>query len=108
MTPSVLASEPRRLNLGVDLRRGEAGVTEQLLDRAEIRAALEQVGRERVPQRMRGDPSRDRRLPDPALQPAAHVRWVKPPPALRQKQRILGRTHESGTSPFQVTPERRL
>src|SRR5207253_2989874 len=39
----------------VDLRRGHRGVAEQLLDDAQVGAALQQVSRERVAQDMRGD-----------------------------------------------------
>src|SRR2546430_14449474 len=39
----------------VQLRRGKVGVAEHLLHRAQIRPALEQVRRERVPEEMRVD-----------------------------------------------------
>src|SRR5437588_13028033 len=42
-----------RVDVAVDLRRRERGVAEELLDRAEIGAALEQMGGERMPQAMR-------------------------------------------------------
>ena len=49
---------------GVDLGRGDRGVSEQLLDDADVRSSVEQMGRERVPQRVRrdvgGDPGRVR------------------------------------------------
>src|SRR5438067_12509371 len=38
--------------VGVDLRRRETGVAEQLLDGAQVRAALQHVGGEAVPQRV--------------------------------------------------------
>src|SRR5882724_5458455 len=41
------------IDLGIDLRGRERGVTEQFLDRAQIPAAGEQVRGKRVPQRMR-------------------------------------------------------
>src|SRR3954469_11578754 len=40
------------VNSGVDLRRGERGVAEQFLDGAEIAAAPEQMGGERMPKRV--------------------------------------------------------
>ncbi len=40
-------------NMGVALRRRERGVAQELLDRAQIRAAVEQVRRARVTERMR-------------------------------------------------------
>ena len=44
-------------HLRVDLRRRQAGVAEQLLDRAEVDALVEQVGRERVAQAVRRGPA---------------------------------------------------
>src|SRR5690349_14017371 len=41
--------------VGVELGRGEIGVSEHLLDRAEVRAALQQMRREGVPQQVRVD-----------------------------------------------------
>ena len=40
------------VDVAVDLRGGERSVAEQLLDRAEVGAALEQVGGERMAQAM--------------------------------------------------------
>src|SRR5206468_7888556 len=68
MTASVLALQPGWLDLGVDLRCRQARMSEELLDRPQVRPALEQMGRERVPHRMRRDPAGDRRVADPALQ----------------------------------------
>jgi len=45
----------RRIHVRVPLRGAEARVAEQLLNRAQVGAALQQVGRERVTQRMRAD-----------------------------------------------------
>src|SRR3954467_2934206 len=42
--------QPRGLYPSVDLRRGDRGVAQQLLDRPEVGAAVEQVGGERVAQ----------------------------------------------------------
>ena len=47
--------EARRRDVGVDLRRREALVAEQLLDDPQVRAAVEQVRRERVAERVRRD-----------------------------------------------------
>src|SRR5919108_6448478 len=41
--------------VGVELGRGEIGVPQQLLDAAQVRASLEQVRRERVPEQVRMD-----------------------------------------------------
>src|SRR5690606_30548398 len=45
------------VKVGVDLRRRQARVAEQLLDGAQISARLEQMRRERMPQHMRMDPN---------------------------------------------------
>src|SRR5512143_861421 len=70
MTASVLALQPRRLDLGIDLRRREAGVPKELLNAPQIRATLEQMRCERMAQGVRRGASGDRRLTKPALQAA--------------------------------------
>ena len=45
--------QPLGIDGGVDLRRGQRGVAEQLLDRAQVAAARQQVGGEGVAQRVR-------------------------------------------------------
>ena len=45
-------AESRFENVRVDLRRREIGVAEHRLNRAQIGATLEKMGRERVSQRM--------------------------------------------------------
>ena len=41
------------VNVGVDLRGGDVGVTEQLLNEAQVGAPFEQMGGERMPQYVR-------------------------------------------------------
>src|SRR5688572_6926755 len=45
--------QPVGVDGGIDLGRGKAGVAEELLDRPEVAAARQEVGRERVPEGMR-------------------------------------------------------
>ena len=72
-------------DVGVPLGGGHVGVTEQLLHGAEVRAAVEQVGREGVPQRVRvGGPRRT------AVQDAAHVAGRQAPAPLVAEQRGTG------------------
>ena len=56
------------IDMCVDLRRGEIGVAEHLLHGAQVRAAFEQMRRERVAQRVRrhplGEPGAPRRRLD--------------------------------------------
>src|SRR5205823_10796723 len=81
----VLASEPTRLDPRVHLRRGDARMPEELLDRAEVRPALEQVGREGVPKRVGRDVPGHRRLAHPTLETPAHVRRREPPAPTREE-----------------------
>ena len=72
--PEILAIDVR-----VDLRRRNVDVSEHLLDGAQIGAALEQVRREGVTQRVRRDGLRDAGLIDVLAEnlPGAHAReWL--------------------------------
>eukprot|EP01035_Chromulina_nebulosa_P041629 gene41629-56341_t len=51
MRVAVHVEQMRRIDLGVNLRRTEAGMAEQFLQRAQIGTAAEQVRREGVAQR---------------------------------------------------------
>ena len=55
----VMIDQSLRFNCGVDLRRGDACVSEHFLDRAEIRSTSEQVRGERMSQPVRFDILRD-------------------------------------------------
>jgi hypothetical protein len=44
------------VDVRIALRRAQPGMTEELLNRAKIGAALQQMGCERVPERVRADP----------------------------------------------------
>src|SRR6185437_9981976 len=56
------------VQVGVDLGRGDTLVTEHLLHGAEIGAAFDQVGRERMPEGMGRDTFGNPRLPDKVFQ----------------------------------------
>src|ERR1043165_6971605 len=58
MGPSVDVPDPLPGEVRVQLGRGDTRMTEQLLDDAQIGTALEQMGRERVAQRVGADPPR--------------------------------------------------
>ena len=53
MSVTVDVEQPRGVDRGVDLRRRQAGVTEQFLERAEVGPARQKMGREAVAQRVR-------------------------------------------------------
>src|ERR1700676_1715504 len=52
----------------IDLRRRDVAMTEHLLHRAEVGAALEQMGREAMPERMRTHPREARIVGRPSLE----------------------------------------
>jgi hypothetical protein len=53
------AEPPAVEDVGIDHRRGHIPMSQQLLDRTDIVAVLEQMGGERVPQAVAGDPLRE-------------------------------------------------
>src|SRR5690348_16591868 len=72
------ASQPAPVDVAVDLCRREGAVAEELLDDAEVGAALEQVRREGVAQAVRvGDEAAERAR-------------VEPTAAGRDEERVLG------------------
>ena len=87
--PSVDLPDAFAGDVRVDLRRADTGMPQQLLDDAQVRAALEQMRREGVAQRVRRDPvvearaARGRFTDRPGLLPrepaAAAVRKTGPP-----------------------------
>ena len=76
--------QPAGVDVAVDLRRRERGVPEQLLDRAEIGSAFEEMRRVRVPQPV-----------GVAHQPAQHRR-VERTTAVREEQRVVRAPGERG------------
>ena len=62
MSFSVKLRELRGAHVGVELRRGHAGVAEQLLDRPKVGTTLEQVGGKRMTERMWANPKPGARL----------------------------------------------
>src|SRR5579872_683531 len=87
MRTGVCRSKARRLNPSVDLGGRDGCVSKQLLDRAQVGAALEQMGCERVPQRVRVGVGQRRSvrggLARPQRETAADVAGVQPPSRLR-------------------------
>ena len=63
MRPSVDLADPLAGQVGVQLGRADTRMSEQLLDDPQVGAALEQVRRERVAQRVRADPVAEPRGP---------------------------------------------
>src|SRR6266511_4105949 len=76
--------------MAVQLRGREGAVAEEVLDRAQVGAAFEQMGGERMAQTMW------------MCENAAQGRRVQPLASRREEQRILGTCRELGTRPVQV------
>src|SRR5437867_2902388 len=89
------APQPLCIDVAVHLRRRERAVAEQLLDRAQVGAALEQVRRERVAEamRVRGEAPQRRR--------------IEAASADRKKERILGAAGELRARLAQVARDER-
>src|SRR6476659_4006454 len=89
----VRAAQVARVDVAVDLRRREGAVAEQLLNRPEVGAALEEVRRERMtqPVRVRGD--------------AAERARVEPAAARREEQCVVGSGGELGPRVAEVARE---
>src|SRR5215211_7063994 len=90
VTREVGRSQPGGLYTRVHLRRGHAGVAEKLLDRAQVGAALEEVGGEGMAQRVRRHGCGQAGPPRPRLEPPSHVGGGEPPSRLRQEEGGLG------------------
>src|SRR6187399_61591 len=84
-------AEPSRIDASVDLRGRNGSVTEQLLDRAQVRPALQQMRGKAVAQGVRRYPSGERRLAHPQPEPPGDVRVGESPAALGEEQRLLAR-----------------
>src|SRR5690349_6022926 len=65
-------------------------MTEQLLDRPEVRATLEEMGREGVPQGVRVDRALRRSVARPRAQAAPDVARGEPASRLGEEQRAVG------------------
>src|SRR5690348_12869278 len=91
-------AQPLRIDVRVHLRRRQRAVPEQLLDRAQVGAALEQVRREGVTQTVR------------VWHETPKSARVQPPSARGEEQCVLGATRELGPRVSQVAgePQRRL
>src|SRR3954465_9231425 len=84
MCPLIGLFEPRGLYPSVDLRRGDTCMSEHLLDRAQVRTAVQEMGRERVTQRVWMDPALQRCMPRPHAQATADVGCRQAAARLRQ------------------------
>src|SRR5438874_11628126 len=95
MRPVVDAAEALRVDVAVHLRRRQRAVAEQLLDGAQVGAALEQVGGEGVAKTVG------------VGYEAAERRCVEAPPARREEERVLRAACERGTGRVEVARDQR-
>ena len=96
MGACVRLAQPPRLHPGVDLGRRDARVAEKLLDRAKVRAPLEQVGGERVAQGVGRDPPQRGDLLDPFAETPRHIGGGQAQPALGDEQGPFGAVVDEG------------
>src|SRR5262249_5948748 len=110
MCPVVHRLELLDAHLGVLLGRGEARVAEQLLDDAHVRAASEEMPRERGAERVRAHLSLQRELEHGAVQVPGDASGREPSAAVVQEQRggVLPRSglREELAAALEPAPER--
>ena len=100
---AVGGGEPLPTDMGVALRGRHIGMTEQLLHGAQVGAAIEQMRREGMSQRVRMSRRRRTSIEDPA-----HITWREPTAALVAKQLIAGDDLSTKTKPPAQRIHRRL
>ena len=84
---------------GVDLRRGEVGMSEHFLHRAQIGATIQKMSCKRMSQRMRV-----RRRDRPAVDDSPHIARRKWPPCAVDEQRIAHLSIDGEQWPALVQP----
>ena len=91
MRVAIDVEQPRRVDLGVDLRRRQAGVAEQFLERAQVGAARQQMGREAVAKRVRRQAVGQAEPRPRAAHRAAHEVGIERPALGADEQRHVAR-----------------
>src|SRR5688572_19332042 len=86
--PAVHLEQLRRVHMGIPLRRRELDVTEQLLDRTQVGASLQQVAGKGMPQRVRTDPEACAAARHVSRHQPLHTPTRQPPSVRIQKKRI--------------------
>ena len=81
--------QPVNADVRIDLRRRERGVAEDLLDAAEVSAALEQVGGRRMPQSVRTGVRNRAGCGDPGMDDPADGARVDPAASRAEEERRL-------------------
>src|SRR3954468_3635467 len=98
--------EPSRLYPSVCLRRGDSCVAKQLLNCPQIGTSFEQMGGERVSQRMRRHTPLYSRAPHPAVKPTTHVRGRQALAGLRDEERRLAFLLQRGAPALEIARDR--
>ena len=86
MRPVVHRLELLDAHLRVLLRRGEARVSEQLLDDADVRSSGEEVGGERMPERVWAHPPLQRELEHRSVEMPGHAPGGEAPTSVVEEQ----------------------
>src|SRR3954471_24165668 len=103
MAFSVCRPKPGGLYPSVDLGRRDAGVTQHLLDRPQVRTALEEMGGEGMTQGVRVYARLRRGVARPYAQAPPDIRGREPSAALGHEQRRLRiGAHQRGPRALQI------
>ncbi len=99
---------PVRSDVGIDLGRAQRLVAQKLLHRPQVRTVVEQVSRERMPQRMRTDARIEPRFHQILVEFSTDAARTQPLPVLVHVKGIGVETRRPavGGSHVQVTPDR--
>ena len=89
VSPAIDLGNLGRTHMRVALRRGDASVPQQLLDRSQIRATFQQVRRKRVAQGVRADAQPGARLRHVAADDSIDATPGEPAAAVVDKERIV-------------------
>src|SRR6187551_1001639 len=109
MGRSVSLPQASGVDTSVDLSGGDRGVAEQLLDRAQVGTAFQQMGGKTVAQRVRRDAGGECRLAHPEGQAAGDVGAGEAATILGKKKRLLTWLGGEGmTAPLQIALQRSL
>src|SRR5215510_1204605 len=79
------AGQVGEIKVRIDLRRGDVGVAEQLLDTAQILTRFKQMGREGMPEQVGINACRQAGAPRPLRDPELDGSWLEPLPVAAYK-----------------------
>src|SRR4051812_551320 len=98
MSVRIRVAEAGRIDPSVNLCGRDRGVAEQLLDRAQVGTALQEMRGEAVTQRVRRDSGRQRSFANPEPEPPGDVGVGEAPAALGEEEGLLARVRGQGVA----------